>query len=71
MLTSGIFAGLQESVQTPKEWDHMPVIQFDYAYLSSVNSKGQQVRMRTTRDTSTGYATACVIDVKGGGEANL
>ena len=26
--------------------DHMPVIQFDYAYLSSVNEKGEQVRMR-------------------------
>ena len=46
----------------------MPVIQFDYAYLSSVNEKGKQVRMRTILDTSTGYGTACVIDVKGGGE---
>ena len=27
--------------------DHMPVIQFDCAYLSSVNEKGEQVRMRT------------------------
>ena len=63
MLTSGIFAGLQESEQRPKEWDHMLVILFDYAYLSSVNSKGQQVRMRTILDTSTGYRTACVINV--------
>ena len=47
--------------------DHMPVIQFDYAYLSSVNEKGEQVRMRTILDTSTGYGTACVIAVKGGG----
>ena len=46
----------------------MPVIQFDYAYLSSVNEKGEQVRMRTVLDTSTGYGTACVIDVKGGGD---
>ena len=46
----------------------MPVIQFDYAYLSSVNEKGEQVRMRTILDTSTGYGTACVIDVKGGGD---
>ena len=48
--------------------DHMPVIQFDYAYLSSVNEKGEQVRMRTILDASTGYGTACVIDVKGGGD---
>ena len=47
--------------------DHMPVIQFDYAHLSSVNEKGEQV-MRTILDTSTGYGTACVIDVKGGGD---
>ena len=46
----------------------MPVIQFDYAYLSSVNEKGEQVRMLTILDTSTGYGTACVIDVKGGGD---
>ena len=46
----------------------MPVIQFDYAYMSSVNQKGEQVRMRTILDTSTGYRTACVIDVKGGGD---
>ena len=46
--------------------DHMLVIQFDYANLSSVNEKGEQVRMRTILDTSTGYGTACVIDVKGG-----
>ena len=46
----------------------MLVIQFDYAYLSSVNEKGEQVRMRTILDTSTGYGTACVIDVKGGGD---
>ena len=44
------------------------VIQFDYAYLSSVNEKGEQVRMRTLQDTSTDYGTACVIDVKGGGD---
>ena len=31
--------------------DHMPVIQFDYAYLSSVNERGEQVRMRTILDT--------------------
>ena len=49
------------------EVDHMPVIRFDYAYLSSVNEKGEQVRMRTILDTSTGYGSACVIDVKGGG----
>ena len=46
----------------------MLVIRFDYAYLSSVNEKGEQVRMRTILDTSTGYGTACVIDVKGGGD---
>ena len=44
----------------------MLVIQFDYANLSSVNEKGEQVRMRTILDTSTGYGRACVIDVKGG-----
>ena len=48
--------------------DHIPVIQVDYAYLSSVNEKGEQVRMRTILDTSTDYGTACVIDVKGGGD---
>ena len=46
----------------------MRVIQFDHAYLSSVNEKGEQVRMRTILDTSTGYGTACVIDSKGGGD---
>ena len=46
--------------------DHMPVIQFDCACLSSVNAKGEQVRTRTILDTSTGYGTACVIDVIGG-----
>ena len=46
----------------------MPVVQFDYAYLSSVNAKGQQVRMRTILDTSTGYGTSCVIDVQGAGD---
>ena len=46
----------------------MLVIQFHYAYLLSVNEKGEQVRMRTILDTSTGYGTACVIDVKGGGD---
>ena len=46
----------------------MPVLEFDYAYLSSVNEKGEQVRMRTILDTSTGNGTACVIDVKGGGD---
>ena len=46
----------------------MPVIQFHCAYLSSVNEKEEQVRMRTILDTSPGYGTACVIDVKGGGE---
>ena len=49
----------------------MPVIQFDYAYLSSVNEKGEQVRMRTILETSTGYGTAWVIDVKGGGDKLL
>ena len=44
----------------------MLVIQFDHAQLSSVNEKREQVRMRTILDTSTGYGTACVIDVKGG-----
>ena len=48
--------------------DHMPVIQFDCAFFSSVNEKGEQVRMRTILDTSTGYGTACAIDVKGGGD---
>ena len=48
--------------------DHMRVIQFDNAYLSSVNEKKEQVRMRTILDTSTGYGTACVIDVKSGGD---
>ena len=48
--------------------DHMPVIQFDYAYLSSVNEKGEQVRKRTILDRSTGYGRACVIDVEGGGD---
>ena len=28
--------------------------------------KGEQVRMRTILDTSTGCGTACVIDAKGG-----
>ena len=37
----------------------MPVIQFDYAFLSSVNEKGEQGRMRTILDTSTGYGSAC------------
>ena len=46
----------------------MPVIIFDDAYWSSVNEKGEQVRMRTILDTSTGYGTACAIDVKGGGD---
>ena len=46
----------------------MPVVQFDCAYLPSVNEKGEQVRMRTILDTSMGYGTACVIDVKGGGD---
>ena len=46
----------------------MPVIQFNYAYLSSINEKGEQVRMRTILDTSTSYGTACMIDVKGGGD---
>ena len=45
--------------------DHLPVIQFDYAYVSSGDARGQQVKMRTLLDTSTGYGTACVIDLKG------
>ena len=36
----------------------MPVIQFDYAYLSSVKAKGEQVRMRTILDKSTGHGAA-------------
>ena len=40
--------------------DHLPVIQFDYAYMSSGDAEGQQVRTRTILDTSTGYGTACV-----------
>ena len=45
----------------------MPVVQFDYAYVSSGDAEGQQVRTRTILDTSTGYGTACVVDVKGAG----
>ena len=52
----------------PQGVDHLPVIQFDYAYLSSVNEKGEQVTMPTILDTSMGNGTACVIDVKGGGD---
>ena len=48
--------------------DHLPVIQFDYAYVSSGDASGQQVKMRTILDTSTGNGTACVIDVKGAGD---
>ena len=48
--------------------DHMPVIQFDYACLSSVNEKVEQVRVRTILEASTGCGTACVIDVKAGGD---
>ena len=48
--------------------DHLPVIQFDYAYVSSGDARGQQVKMRTILDTSTGYGTACVIDVKSAGD---
>ena len=48
--------------------DHLPVIQFDYAYLSSVNEKREQMRKRTFLDTNTGYGTTCVIDVKSGGD---
>ena len=48
--------------------DHLLVIQFDYAYVSSGDARGQQVKMRTILDTSTGYGTACVIDVKGAGD---
>ena len=44
--------------------DHLPVIQFDYAYLSSINETREQMRMRTFLDTNTGYGTTCVIDVK-------
>ena len=35
--------------------DHLPIIQFDYAYVSSGDARGQQVKMRTILDTSTGY----------------
>ena len=45
--------------------DHLPVIQFDYAYVSSGDARGEQVNLRTILDTNTGYGTACVIDVKG------
>ena len=48
--------------------DHMLVIQFDCAYLLSVNEKGEQVGMRTILEMSTGHGTACVIEVKGGGD---
>ena len=46
----------------------MPVVQFDCAYVSSGDAEGQQVRTRTILDTSTGYGTACVVDVKGAGD---
>ena len=46
----------------------MPVIHFDYAYLSTVNEKEEIERLRTILDTSTGHGTACVIDVKSGGD---
>ena len=46
----------------------MPAIQFDCAHLSSVNEKGEQVRMRTILDMSTVCGIACVIDVKGEGD---
>ena len=48
--------------------DLMLVIQVDCVHLSSVNERREQVRMRTILDTSTGYGTACVIYVKGGGD---
>ena len=48
--------------------DHLPVIQFDYAYVSSGHARGQQVRMRTILDTSTDKSTAYVIDVQGAGD---
>ena len=48
--------------------DHLPVIQFDYACVSSGDARGQQVKMRTILDTSTGSGTACMIDVKGAGD---
>ena len=48
--------------------DRVPVIQFDYAYVSSGDATGQQVRMRTILDTSSGCGTACVIDVKRAGD---
>ena len=44
--------------------DHLPVIQFDYAYVSSGAARGLQVKIRTILDRSAGYGTACVIDVK-------
>ena len=47
---------------------YMPVVQYDYAYVSSGYAEGQQVKMRTILDTSTDYGTACVIDVKGAGD---
>ena len=43
----------------------MPVIQFDHAFLSSVSEKGEQVRMRTILDASTGHGTArCYSSVR-------
>ena len=48
--------------------DHLPVIQFNCAYVSSGDARGKQVKMRTILDTSTGCGTACVIDVKGAGD---
>ena len=46
--------------------DHFPVIQFDYANVSSGDGRGQQVKMRTILDTSTGYGTVCVCDRREG-----
>ena len=48
--------------------DHLPVIQFDYVHVSSGDARGQQVKMHTILDTSTGDGTACAIDVKGAGD---
>lgn len=45
--------------------DHMQIIQFEHAYLSSGDAEGQQVKMSTISDSSASYGTACAIDVKG------
>ena len=46
----------------------MPATQPDNAQPPPAHEKGEQVRVRTILDTTTGHGTACVIDVKGGGD---